>query len=502
MLQYLEESTKNYPQKKALFCETGHLTYQELSELAQKIGSYLSTKSGGMVNKPIAVFIDRDIQSIAIFLGILYSGNYYAPIDSSIPIARVNTILDVIKPNLIITNNKLNLEINFESEILSYAQLINSDVDSVLIEKIRSRSIDTDPVYSIFTSGSTGVPKGVLICHRSIIDFIEHFSKIFNLSANCIFGNQAPFDFDVSVKDIYSTIRNGASMYVIPKSLFSFPVKLIEYLNDKRVNTIVWATSAMRIIANFRTFEHVQPRHLKAIMFSGEVMPNKILNYWRRYLPEVCYVNLYGPTEITCNCSYYIVDRNFEDFEMLPIGKPFPNTEILLLSEDNRRVEQGTVGEICVRGSSLALGYYNNQIQTSAAFIQNPVNFNYPELIYKTGDIGKLNSNGELLYLSRKDSQIKHLGHRIELGEIEIAVNSLAFIEVASCDYDIDKDLILLFYQSDRDRHIEIINGISLILPKYMVPNKLYFLKKIPINKNLKIDRPLLHTLYKNGQLK
>ena len=164
-------------------------------------------------------------------------------------------------------------------------------------------------------------------------------------------------------------------MYIIPRRFFSMPAKLVEYLNENRINTAIWATSALVIIANLKTFEKVMPVYLEQVMFSGEVMPNKVLNYWRAYLPSIQYVNLYGPTEITCNCTYYIVDRKFTNDESLPIGKKFKNTDILLLdSERKREVDQGEIGELCVRGSSLALGYYNNREKTSEAFIQNPLN--------------------------------------------------------------------------------------------------------------------------------
>ena len=234
-------------------------------------------------------------------------------------------------------------------------------------------------------------PKGALICHRSVINLIENFHNIFGFSDQSVFGNQAPFDFDVSVKDIYSTLRNGASMQVIPKVMFSFPGQLIEFLNEREINTVIWATSALRIVANLKALGKDIPEHLGTIMFSGEVMPNKVLNYWRRYLPAAQYVNLYGPTEITCNCTYYKVDRPFTDDETLPIGSPFPNTDILLLDEADHRVPAGETGQICVRGTSLALGYYNNPAETAKAFRQNPLNNAYPELIYYTGDLGRIN---------------------------------------------------------------------------------------------------------------
>lgn len=235
-------------------------------------------------------------------------------------------------------------------------------------------------------------------------------------------------------------------------------------------------------------------------MFSGEVMPNKVLNYWRSYLNDLQYVNLYGPTEITCNCTYYIVDRDFANEDSLPIGKKFKNTDILLLDSDRKReVQKGEIGELCVRGSSLALGYYNNHQKTAEAFIQNPLNSYYPELIYCTGDLVKYNEYDELIFLSRRDFQIKHMGHRIELGEIEVAVNAMDFIESAVCIYDEENEKIVLFYQASREYKKEIIEELQQILPKYMWPNQFVRYEKLPLNKNNKIDRVKLKDALKES---
>ena len=241
------------------------------------------------------------------------------------------------------------------------------------------------------------------------------------------------------------------------------------------------------------------PPHLKKIMFSGEVMPVKVLNYWREKLPEAMFVNLYGPTEITCNCTYYIVDREFTAGEALPIGKAFPNTEILLLNQENRLCQEGEEGEICVRGSSLALGYYREQELTQRAFCQNPLNHSFPELIYRTGDLGRL-VDGELFYSGRRDFQIKHMGHRIELGEIEQAMDALGYVERSCCIYDNVKEKIWLFYQAEEECGKQIAADLQKYLPKYMCPNRYMYLEGLPLNKNGKIDRRRIREEYLEGE--
>ncbi|MCX4299397.1 MAG: amino acid adenylation domain-containing protein [Lachnospiraceae bacterium] len=501
VLEYLEISTKKYPQKIIFFDERKDITYQDFFDNVKRIASRINDIVGDTTKKPIVVYIDRCIESIEAFMGVVYSGNFYVPIDNSLPEKRKKTIIDTLNPVMIICLEDEQLQMMSDARNIRLKDLKKSNINEEILNNIQKNQIDTDPLYAIFTSGSTGVPKGVLVSHRSVIDLIDNFAEVFQFSEKNIWGNQAPFDFDVSVKDIYSTIKLGGTMGIIPKKLFSLPFKLIEYLNENKINTAIWATSALVIIANLKTFDKIIPNYLCQVMFSGEVMPNKVLNYWRHYLSNIQYVNLYGPTEITCNCTYYIVDRKFANEDSLPIGKKFSNTDIILLDQNRQReVKKGEVGELCVRGSSLALGYYNNSDKTKEAFIQNPLNSCYPELIYCTGDLVKYNENDELMFLSRRDYQIKHMGHRIELGEIEVVVNAMEFIEAAVCIYDQVSEKIVLFYQAREDCKKTIVEGLQFVLPKYMWPNRFVRYDMLPLNKNNKIDRVRLKDTLKNSK--
>ncbi|MBE0654869.1 MAG: AMP-binding protein, partial [Bacteroidales bacterium] len=344
-------------------------------------------------------------------------------------------------------------------------------------------------------------PKGVITCQRSVIDMTEALVETFGFSQDSIFGNQNPFYFDASIKDIYSALCCGATMYIIPKSCFLFPLTLIEFLKIHRINTILWSAAAIALVANTNAFERSKPECLKKVMFSGEVMHNKTLNYWRKALPDTIFVNLYGPTEITSVCTYYIVDRPFNDDEILPIGVPFINTAILLLNVNNNLVQGDEIGEICVRGCCLALGYYNNPEKTREAFCQNPLNNSYPETIYRTGDLARYSEDGQIMFLSRKDNQVKHMGQRVELGEIEIIINSFDLVDASICFYDHDKQKIVLVYQGENADKKYILNEIKDKLPKYMFPNIMISMEKLPYNINGKIDRTLLRTKYKNGEI-
>lgn len=417
------------------------------------------------------------------------------------PFARVKIILDTLDAQVVLTRRvdaipeeiKQGYKVFYVEDLLQNAELQTE----VLMERARRR-IDTDPAYAIFTSGSTGVPKGVLVSQRSVINFTEWWCETFAFTEEEVFANQTPFYFDASVKDIYATLRCGATMYIVPKKLFSLPAKLVNFLNDNHVNCIDWVPSVLCMIANFKTLEKVKPLYLKKVMFLGEVMPTRQFNIWRRALPEVKFANLYGPTEATGDCTYYKIEREFLDTEPIPIGYACENTEVILLNEKDQPVQGEEEGEICVRGCSLALGYYNDPRKTDEVFVRNPLQKNYYERIYRTGDLGKYNSYGEIVFVARKDSQIKHMGHRIELGEIETALSSFAEIDRVCCLYDQDTQKIVAIYEGAIEAK-ELTMRLKDSIPRYMLPNRYQRVENMPVNLNGKIDRVKLKEQYLGG---
>lgn len=487
---WLDRTAEKHPDKIAFADAAKERTFAGLRKEARAVASGLIDK--GLRKKPVVVYMEKGVDVITAFMGIAYSGNFYSPIDVTMPISRVNKILEVLSPQVIITTSELAGNVKdflFQGEVLIWEDEITQEIQEEKLAEVQGKIIDTDLLYVLFTSGSTGLPKGVTITHRSVIDYIDWVTETFQIEADDSFGNQAPFYFDNSILDIYSTVKSGATCHIVPQTLFSQPVRLLEYLKEKKINTIFWVPSALIIVSKVKAFRNVDLNGtLKRCLFCGEVMPNKQLNIWRKYLPEVQYANLYGPTEITDACTYYMVDREFSDDEPLPIGIPMKNTEILVLNEENQPVGEGEVGELCVRGTSLSMGYYNNPEKTREAFVQNPLNQTVPEIIYRTGDLVKYNAYGELIYLSRKDFQIKHMGHRIELGEIETAVSSIQEISLCCCLYDEKRSKIVLFLDTELEKAY-IIEQISKLVPSYMYPNKVIVLENMPINANGKIDR-------------
>lgn len=500
ILEYLEKSRDRFPDKLAFADTKNEASFAEFTASSQHIGCGIG-KVVQETNKPIVIFIDRGLDCLEAMMGVLYSGNFYTVLDVKSPAERIRIILDTLNPVALITDTKgkekcVDLLTDADILLLNIEALRNEDIDINYLLSTRQKMIDTDPMYVLFTSGSTGVPKGAVVSHRAVINYTKWVVETFDIGEKTVWGSQTPFYFSMSITDIFSTIMTGASFYTIPKMYFSFPVTLLNYLNEKDINTIYWVPSALSIVANMDALSAVTPSSLEKILFAGEVMPTKQLNIWRAHVPNALYANLFGPTETTDICTYYIVDRNFDNTESLPIGKACNNCDVFLLNEREKLAADGEEGELCVRGSFLAMGYYNNPTQTAKSFVQNPINSVYPEIIYRTGDIARYNENGELIYLSRKDFQIKHMGYRIELGEIEAAINNIEGIISSACIYDMDKQSIILFYQGEYEEEF-IRREAAKRVPVYMCPNQIIRLKQMIYNANGKIDRVGLKKMYK-----
>ncbi len=500
ILQFLENTTDNFPNKVAFLEENRKITFNEFTDNAKKIG-YSIYKNIQVTNSPVVIFIDKSINCLEAMMGVLYSGNFYSIIDTKSPSERFENIVNTLNPKAIITDNK-NLkklekyDVN-DTNVLILEDLVNVSPNIDVLKKIRDDQIDTDIMYVLFTSGSTGIPKGTVLTHKAVITYVQWVVETFDINENTIWGSQTPFYFSMSITDVFSTIASGATLCIIPKMYFSFPIKLAEFLNKNKVNTIYWVPSALCIVANLKILETEKFDYLNKILFAGEVMPVKQLNMWRKSLPNAMFANLFGPTETTDICSYYIVDRKFKNDESIPIGKHCDNCNLIIVDKNNKEIKPDDTkssGELLVRGSFLASGYYKNQEKTKEVFVQNPVNNNYNEIVYRTGDIVKYNEKGEIIYLSRKDYQIKHMGYRIELGEVEKNVYGIDEVVLCACVYDEKNEKIVLFYQGDIDKD-ELATKLNQKLLPYMLPNVYVKLDKMPYNMNGKIDRKKLKTM-------
>ncbi|MCR4904261.1 MAG: AMP-binding protein [Butyrivibrio sp.] len=501
VLEDLDETVKRVPEKIAFANDTTSYSFKNVYDCTNSIATQLCLD--GFYKEPILIFMRKSPEEIASFFGVIRSGCYYVPIDEEMPAARISLIIENCKARAMIIDDSTKealFKLDYKGKVYNYEEIKNTEPDMEKLTEIRDRAIDTDPIYIVFTSGSTGVPKGVCACHRSVLDYIEQLSNVLGFNEETVFGNQSPLYFDACLKEVYPTLRFGATTYLIPHEYFTFPKKIVEYLNEKKINTICWVVSALTIISSFKTFQSIKPLYLHTIAFGSEVFPIKQYRLWRQALPDASFTNLYGPTEGTGMSCYYKLpkDKEFGDLDVIPIGRPFKNTEVMLLKSDNTLAGKDEEGEITLRGTCVTLGYYNNPEKTGEVFVQNPLNTAYPEIVYKTGDIGKYDAEGNLIFVSRKDYQIKHMGHRIELGEVESNVNLVDEIKMSGCIYDDQKGKIVLYYVGDIEAP-QLTSKLKDMLPRYMLPNKIRKLEEMPFTPNGKIDRKQLKNIYING---
>ena len=491
ILEYLEHTAARLPDKLAFSTGKEGMSFGEVLRDARAIGSFLAGE--GFYAEPVVIFMDKHPHTVTAFFGAVYAGCFYVCIDEKMPPARITAIFESLKPRVMIADRKnlaaaksLGLE-----RLYLYDDLVTCDTDDERLADIRRRQCDVDAVYVVFTSGSTGVPKGVVACHRSVLDYTEALTEALGFSQDTVFANQTPLYFDAPLKELMPTLKLGATTYFVPKMLFSFPVRLVEYLDEYRINTVCWVVSALVQISALGALENHTPKYLTKVAFGSEVFPRRQYDLWRKALPQAEFYNLYGPTEATGMSCFWHAVRELDAEEPIPVGQPFDNTGLLLLDEENKPAKPGEPGEICLRGTCVTMGYYRNPEKSGEVFVQNPLNSAWDERIYRTGDLGRINEHGELVFLCRKDSQIKHMGHRIELGEIETASLRLPTVSRAACVYDDRDRRIVLFYTGDAVE-TALAAHLAGLLPRYMLPAVLMRRQSLPLTDNGKLDRRTL----------
>ncbi|EAL8220818.1 amino acid adenylation domain-containing protein [Campylobacter coli] len=495
---FLEKSLIKFSEKTAFVepfaKERKEITYKDFDLFSKKLASEIlkTLKNDEPIQAPVLIILPKGIDCLISFFGVALSGNFYTLLDEKSPKERVEKVIEVLKPKLFITSK--DLKFNLDLPTLYTQDFESFNIDESLIKNAKEKHIDTNLLYVLFTSGSTGIPKGVSIAHKSVIDYAFHFCEAFEVDENEIIANQAPLYVDASLPDILATIKPSATLHLIPNHLFAFPNKILDYLEQEKITMIFWKpTVLIYFIKDQDNLKNYPLKNLNKILIGGEIMPIKQLNIWRKHLPNALFANCYGPTEITDVCCYYILDREFSENEILPIGKAYKNTELLVFDENMNFISPkqiGVKGELFVRGTSLSLGYYNDKEKTKQAFIQNPLHDNYLDLLYKTGDIVSYNEFGELLCYGRNDNRIKFMGHRIELGEIESVINSHSKIILCACIF---KEKIICFYESDEELDFKAF--LKDKLPSYMIPKHFIKIEKFKLNQNSKIDRKALHEL-------
>ena len=485
VLEYLARQAETRPDRVMFSDERETLTVSDVAARSDSLGSALLQR--GASREPILVFMQRGGAMIAAFFGVWKANCFYVPVDAEMGESRIRSILDRVRPRFAIADESAITLLNacgFSGETLDAAAILSEPIDADALEATANQTLDFDPAYLVFTSGSTGAPKGVVGVHRAVLDYAEQITKTLRADETDVFGMQAPLYVDACLKEILSALKCGSSVVLVPKKLFMTPVPLVEYLNAHRVTALCWVVPALTLISALHTFDAVVPQYLKTVAFGSEVMPPKQLRIWREHV-KARYLNLYGPTECTGMSCFYEVARDFQDGERIPIGHAFDNTEIFLVDENGNRADEG---EICIRGTCVCHGYYRDPERTNAAFVQNPLNPDYPETVYRTGDLGRINDRGELEFLGRRDDQIKHMGHRIELGELEAAARTVDGVDAACAVFDREKSVLGLVYTGAIEK-TALLQALRVKIPEYLLPKRTAKVETLPLTENGKTDR-------------
>lgn len=487
VLDLLRSTVEKYPDRVAVAFRDSTYTFRELWKKSSLLGGAIRCKA-----RAVGVLVDRSADTLPLFLAATFSGNYYVPMDPELPAEKLRLIIEDAEMDTILGSSQMqSLVPDFSGTYLTLADCAQEPCP------VPEAGEDT-PLYMVYTSGSTGKPKGVLKSHGAVVSFLRAYTDRFPFSAEDVIGNQTPFFFDASAKDYFLSVYLGARLEILPSELFSFPVRLIAYMNERGVTFISWVPTALCIVTQLNTFMEIMPTTLRRVFFVGEVFPRKQLDKWRKALPDLEYVNLFGSSEIAGICCCYPITGQLPEGAALPLGKPLGNCQVVLMDGDKVITEPGKVGEIYVASPSLALCYYHDEEKTAASFFDMTFPDGVTRRTFRTGDMASYDENGDLVFAARRDFQIKHMGRRIELGEIEAIADHLEELRRCCCLYNTEKKHITLFCELTEGcdwNGRQVRSALKGHLTDYMMPSKVIVMDSLPLNANGKIDRQKLKAL-------
>jgi len=492
VIDLFEEQVLLWPDKTALVYESVSLSYLELNKQANRMGAYLQSRYDLKTDDRIGVLLERSEWMVIAMIGIMKLNCVYVPIDKTIPEVRIKYMILASNLSLLITDD---LFIPSAAESHEVPALIQLDE----IKHYQGKAVNPglnialdDLSFLIFTSGSTGNPKAVQQTHRTLYNLVLwdiNRAKLNQQSKHLQFSS---FSFDSSLHDVYYALSTGGEIHVVSELLREDIYKLKDYILEKKISTLSMPYAALKVMFSEISSEHFKGHHICEIISTGEQLYiNGGLRNFLKNNPSVTIFNFYGPSEthVVTGVSYSY--KQSEIPEKASIGKPIDNTYILILDGQMQLVPVGVEGEIYIGGWNLARGYDGKAELTAEKFINDP--FDRGKKVYRTGDIGKWDSNGEIEYLMRIDNQVKIRGYRIELGEIESALRGYDAIEeaivIARLDKNGDNELIAYLVSNATINKIELHNYVGSRLPAYMLPSYYIQLDQIPLTANGKADK-------------
>ncbi|MGS2724269.1 amino acid adenylation domain-containing protein [Porticoccus sp. GXU_MW_L64] len=506
---YFSQSAERYPEKPAVVCGDDSISYRDMEYESNVLSAALKERNVSRGNF-VPFFMPKSIGSIRSILAILKADCAYVPLDFNAPGSRLLSILKACKATCVLVSDESSLRWRKliglpENEGLKEYRIINIDEALQSFEGehfgVVYRNLSIDLAYVLFTSGSTGVPKGVMISHHAIIDYIEWCVDAYRLSSEDKIANHAPLYFDNSTFDLYTAFKTGATLYLVHDAINAVLPKMVGWLEKNRISVFFCVPSVLALIHKSGRLKKNSLPELRHVICAGEALPPSVVREWMKLLPHAQFANMYGPTEITVDCSYYVIPGlPDENSTSISIGHARKNMELFVRIESGEITQKpGARGELLVRGVSVSYGYLGDSEKTRKSFIQNPIHSIFHDPLYCTGDLVCLGDDGMFDFLGRVDSQIKFLGQRIELGEIESAmmhIDGVVEAAVVFCPGDeiSSAEIGALVYAGGKVTDGFLRKQLSGLLPGYMVPTKLVVSSgPLPKTSNDKVDRKVAY---------
>lgn len=521
-----------YKEKIAVTDGVNSLSYQLLDEKSNRLANMfvsLGVKTGDRV----ALLTSKSVDAMIAVIAILKAGAAFLPINTNIPASSIAFILkdcnisvlfaDKNVQKVISHNEKIDcldsiilsedIQHSYDEEKYKFISL-NSHLDNYDDLPCKSNCISNDLAYIIYTSGSTGIPKGVMITHSEIVFVIDYRRQYLNFNESSKLLSFVPLYFDPILNEIFCTLSTGGSMFLIDDTYKQVAEKSETFLKDflriieeEKISVFFCVPSLLNLLSNnVNEMKKYDLTSLEYIAFGAGSCPVKTICILKSALPKVNFIHGYGLTETAVTaCSYRIENPFKETRESFPLGDPIPDTEFYVLDKDLQKVSVGNVGELVIRGPHLMNGYWNNQYETDKAMILNPFRPEQNERVLLSGDLVRVEDDGSLIFVGRKDEQIKSAGYRIELGEIEMKICNFEGVKEAAViavpDVDVGNKMRCFISLADRYTLADLKLYCTNNLTSYTIPHFWIIMSELPKNQNGKIDKKLLKTNFDGAKI-